>query len=78
MNRTIETRLRKLEASVVPPASNEIPIYCDGEANFGRTLDALIARGEVEAEDRPRCVWWLRQTVPVGFHEAWLESLEAR
>ncbi len=77
MNRNLSTRLAKLEG--MGASVRQIPVYCDGEWNFERTVDQMIARGELSPDDRPRCIWWLRQQdVPVGTHEAWLESLEAK
>jgi hypothetical protein len=49
-------RLEKIEA----PATDDIPVWCLHEADMHRTIDAMIAEGEIREDDRPRCVHCLK------------------
>jgi hypothetical protein len=74
MNRAIDRRLKKLEATT----TDEIPVYCDDEADVAATISKMIASGEISETDRPRCVYWLSVTKCVpGTHERRLEQLDA-
>jgi hypothetical protein len=63
---SIATRIMKLEAR---GWSGEIPVWCDDEADMAATIDAMIAEGELQESDRPRCVHWTRMRVSAGSHE---------
>jgi hypothetical protein len=56
----------KLEAR---SGSGEIPIWCDDEADMAATINAMIAKGELQEADRPRCVYWTRMQAKPGHHE---------
>jgi hypothetical protein len=56
----------KLEAR---GGSGQIPIWCDVETDVLATIDSMIAEGELQEADRPRCVHWSRMQVPAGCHE---------
>lgn len=69
---SIATRIMKLEAR---GGSGEIPIWCDDEADMPATIDAMIADGELQESDRPRCVHWSQMQAPESCHERALEIL---
>lgn len=57
---SIATRITKLEAR---GGAGQIPIWCDDET------DAMIAEGELQETDRPRCVHWMQMQARAGSHE---------
>ncbi len=63
---SIATRITKLEAR---GGAGEIPIWCDDETDVPATIDAMIAEGELQETDRPRCVHWMLMQAPAGSHE---------
>lgn len=63
---SIATRIMKLEAR---GGSGQIPIWCDVETDVLATIDAMIAEGELQETDRPRCVHWSRMQAKPGHHE---------
>ena len=63
---SIATRITKLE---VRGGSGEIPIWCDDETDVPATIDAMIADGELQEADRPRCVHWSQMQAQAGCHE---------
>jgi hypothetical protein len=63
---SIAARIMKLEAR---SSTGEIPIWCDDEADMPATIDKMIADGELQEADRPRCVHWTRMQAKSGHHE---------
>jgi hypothetical protein len=63
---SIATRIMKLEAL---GGSREIPIWCGDETDVPATIDSMIAEGELQEVDRPRCVHWSQTQAPEGCHE---------
>lgn len=63
---SIATRIMRLEAR---GGSGEIPIWCDDETDAPATIDAMIAEGELQEADRPRCVHWSQMRATEGCHE---------
>jgi hypothetical protein len=72
MQRSIDLRLRKLEAT----GTDEIPIWCDEANDVPSTIDQMIAEGELLEADRARCVHWTVARI-VGGHERALAALQA-
>ena len=52
---SIATRIMKLEER---GGSGQIPDPCDVETDVLATIDTMIAEGELQEADRPRCVHW--------------------
>lgn len=63
---SIATRIIKLEARC---GSGQIPIWCDNETDVPASIDAMIAEGELQEVDRPRCVHWSQTQAPESCHE---------
>ncbi len=78
MSRALRSRLRQLEAQAVPAVADDVPIFCLEREGVEETIAAMIARGEIGEEDRPRCKWWpdARIRVVPGTHEERLAGLD--
>lgn len=72
MQRSIDLRLRKLEAG----ETGNIPVWCYDEGDVEATINEMIASGEIQDCDRARCVYWVNARAAAGSHEQRLEALE--
>lgn len=70
MQRSIDLRLRKLEAG----GTGDIAIWCDEASEVPTTIGEMIASGELQEADQPRCVHWTVARI-VGGHERALAGL---
>jgi 16S rRNA G1207 methylase RsmC len=68
-----ESRLSRLEAAV--STGRDIIVWCDDEDEVETKIADMIGRGEITANDRVRCVHWLRAQSQSGEHERSLEEL---
>jgi hypothetical protein len=72
MQRSIDLRLRKLEAH----GTGDIPVWCDDESDVASTISEMIAAGKILESDRSRCVYWANARCRPGAHERRLEAME--
>lgn len=73
MSRAIRTRLERLEAGS-PEA--DIPVWCDTLEQVPEAVDSMIAAGEIQSDQRNRCVFWESAALEIGLHERRLALLD--
>ena len=69
---SIRTRLARLEAIT---GTSEIPVWCETPEQAAETIEAMVAEGEIQPDQRRRCVFWEHVYCAPGQHEAILDAL---